>query len=259
MSNNLFTLDVASRTDVGRRRPHNEDSMISVIPEDQQILAHKGALFIVADGLGGHDKGEVASKLTVETVSHSYYHNESESVSAQLLQAIHYTNTVIYEQIDTTQKSSWSAMGSTCIAAVIHSDTFYIANIGDSRAYLIRDNALRQISQDHSWVAEQVRAGILTEEQARIHQQRNIITRCLGPHAEVEVDLFEETMHEGDTLLLCSDGLSGLVEDSEILDIVTGSTPQESVERLIALANERGGSDNITIIVGHVCLAQAKE
>ena len=259
MLNDLFTLDVALRTDVGKRRPHNEDSMISVIPEDQQIRAGKGALFIVADGLGGHDKGEVASKLTVETVSHAYYHDESESISAQLLQAIHHTNTVIHEQIDNTQKNSWAAMGSTCVAAVIHSEKLYIANVGDSRAYLIRDNTMRQISQDHSWVAEQVRAGILTEEQARMHQQRNIITRCLGPHAEVEVDLFEEPIQGGDTLLLCSDGLSGLVEDAEILHIVTGSTPQESVERLIALANERGGSDNITTIVGHVCLAQAKE
>jgi protein phosphatase len=252
MVDNLFTLDIAAGTDVGKMRPHNEDSMISVVPEDQSTLTDKGVLFIVADGLGGHEKGEVASKLTVETVSQFYYHSEGESISEQLRQAIIYTNAIIHEQIDNANKGPLAAMGSTCVAAVFHGGVFYIANVGDSRAYLIQRHAIRQISRDHSWVAEQVQAGFLTAEQARVHKQRNIITRCLGPHANIEVDQFEETAQEGDILLLCSDGLSGLVDDGEIRAIVKNLPPQESVDCLIALANERGGIDNITTIVARV-------
>src|SRR5438067_9710128 len=125
----------------------------------------------------------------------------------------------------------------------------YIANVGDSRAYIVRGGQVKQVSQDHSWVAEQVRAGLLTEDQARTHAQRNVITRCLGTQADVEIDVFPEQLEEKDALVLCTDGLSGLVSDDEIRRIVDQAQPQESVYHLVERANENGGPDNITAIV----------
>jgi serine/threonine protein phosphatase PrpC len=254
----LFHLEVGSRTDTGRKRSNNEDNMMSVVPQDEQVRARKGALFIVADGLGGHDKGEVASEMVVNTVKRLYYEDASnDDVTSSLLHAIQKANSSLYlDSLDggVTER----AMGTTCIAVVLQGEKAYFANVGDSRAYLVREGQVRQVSQDHSWVADQVRAGILTKEQARIHGQRNVITRCMGARANVEVDVFTETMQEGDVLVLCTDGLSGVVTDDEIGSIVQRHGAQESVEHLIAQANENGGPDNITAIVARVSRADTK-
>ena len=249
MSNQL-RLDVAQLTDVGRKRPHNEDHMAHVIPKDPQTLSKKGALFVVADGMGGHAAGEIASEIAVETISVVYYQDDNEDVSTSLVHAIKRANTLIHQRA--AENMLRSGMGTTCIAAVLRGSTAYIANVGDSRLYLVRGNHVQQISQDHSWVAEQVRAKLLTEEQARSHAQRNVITRCLGTQTDVDVDLFIEPLEVGDALILCSDGLSGLIEDDELLSIVNQYVPQESVYHLIERANEHGGPDNITAIVVRV-------
>lgn len=243
-------LDVAQLTDVGRRREHNEDNMAFVIPKDPQVMANKGALFIVADGMGGHAAGEVASEIAVDTVSNMYYQEDSADVAISLLRAIKRANASIHQRA--AENMLRTGMGTTCVAAVLRGNMAYIANVGDSRAYLLRGNSAKQISQDHSWVAEQVRAGLLTEEQARTHAQRNVITRCLGTQAEVEVDVFHEELQEGDSLVLCTDGLSGLVNDEELQRIVDQFVPQESVYHLVERANENGGPDNITAIVVRV-------
>ena len=243
-------LDVAQLTDVGRKREHNEDNMAYVIPKDPQVMAKRGALFIVADGMGGHAAGEVASEIAVDTVSSVYYQDDSDDVAVSLLQAIKRANTSIHQRA--AENMSRSGMGTTCVTAVLRGDMAYIANVGDSRAYIIRSGLVRQVSQDHSWVAEQVRAGILTEDQARTHAQRNVITRCLGTQADVEVDVFAEPLQEGDSLVLCTDGLSGLVNDEDLQKIVDQFVPQESVYHLVERANENGGSDNITAIVVRV-------
>ncbi len=240
-------LDVAQLTDVGRKRPHNEDNMAYVIPKDPQVMARKGALFIVADGMGGHAAGEVASEIAVDTVSYSYYQDDSEDVATSLLHAIKRANSLIHQRA--AENMLRSGMGTTCVAAVLRGNVAYIANVGDSRAYLMRHGHGKQVSQDHSWVAEQVRAGLLTEDQARSHAQRNVITRCLGTQSEVEVDVFTEQLEEGDSLILCTDGLSGLVGDDELRVIVDQFVPQESVYHLVERANENGGPDNITAIV----------
>ncbi len=246
----LLHIDVALLTDVGRKRPINEDSMASVIPDEPRVLMKKGALFIVADGLGGHTKGEVASKMTVDAVRNVYYQEGGNTdIASWLLHAVQRANEVIYHQIDVEDKTSFGAMGSTCTAVVLHDNIAYIANVGDSRAYLIRDGLPRQISQDHSWVAEQVRTGKLTSKDARGHSKGNIITRCLGTCPDVEVDVFIEPVQDRDALLLCSDGLSNFVHDEELSAFVEYYEPQESVARLVACANERGGIDNITAIV----------
>src|SRR5437763_2162620 len=208
------------------------------------------ALFIAANGMVGHAASEVASEIAVDTVGNAYYMDDNEDVATPLLQAIKRANTAIYQRA--AENMLRSGMGTTCVAAVLRGNMSYIANVGDSRAYLVRGNQVRQISQDHSWVAEQVRAGLLTEEQARTHAQRNVITRCLGTQPDVEVDVFREPLQEGDCLILCTDGLSGLVSDEELLRIVEQSVPQESVYHLVERANENGGPDNITAIVVRV-------
>ncbi len=243
-------IDVAQLTDVGRKREHNEDNMAYVIPKDPQVMTKKGALFIVADGMGGHAAGEVASEIAVDTVSNVYYQDDSDDVAVSLLHAIKRANTSIHQRA--AENMSRIGMGTTCVTAVLRGDMAYIANVGDSRAYIIRSSHVRQVSQDHSWVAEQVRAGILTEDQARTHAQRNVITRCLGTQADVEVDVFAESLQEGDSLVLCTDGLSGLVSDEDLRRIVDQFVPQESVYHLVERANENGGPDNITAIVVRV-------
>jgi serine/threonine protein phosphatase PrpC len=240
-------LEVAQLTDVGRKREHNEDNMAYVIPKDPQVMAKKGALFIVADGMGGHAAGEVASEIAVDTVSNVYYQDDSDDVAYSLLHAIKRANALIHQRA--AENMLRSGMGTTCVAAVLRGNMAYIANVGDSRAYLVRDGQVKQVSQDHSWVAEQVRAGLLTEDQARTHAQRNVITRCLGTQADVEIDVFPEQLEDKDALVLCTDGLSGLVSDDEIRRIVDQSGPQDSVYHLVQRANENGGPDNITAIV----------
>ncbi|HEX6482779.1 MAG TPA: Stp1/IreP family PP2C-type Ser/Thr phosphatase [Ktedonobacteraceae bacterium] len=243
-------LDVAQLTDVGRKREHNEDNMAYVIPKDPQVMAMKGALFIVADGMGGHAAGEVASEIAVDTVSNAYYQDDGDDVAASLLQSIRRANAAIHQRA--AENMLRSGMGTTCVAAVLRGSVAYIANVGDSRAYLVRNGQVKQISQDHSWVYEQVRAGLLTEDQARTHAQRNVITRSLGTQVEVDIDVFHEPLQEGDTLILCSDGLSGLVSDEELQRIVDQFVPQESVYHLVERANANGGPDNITAIVVRV-------
>lgn len=236
-----FTFHVGQRTDIGRQRKNNEDSLTSVIPQDIETLAKRGALFVVSDGLGGHDNGELASNLAVRTVSESYYQDETTDVSQSLRHAIQQANAAVHR--------AGNGMGTTCVAAVLLGDTAYVANVGDSRAYLIRNGQFKQISQDHSIVADELRAGLITKEQARNHPQRNIITRCLGTEDTVEVDTFTEPVQAGDLLLLCTDGLNALVTDEELTHIVQTMQPTESASQLINRANEEGGPDNITAIV----------
>jgi serine/threonine protein phosphatase PrpC len=243
-------LEFAELTDVGRRRDSNEDSMTRLIPKDPKLMERKGAIFVVADGMGGHAAGEVASEIAVETIREEYYEAASDEVMEILAQAIKQANQVIYDRA--TEQAARAGMGTTCVAVVIRGPLAYIANVGDSRVYLLRDGQIRQLTNDHSWVAEQVRAGMLTDEQARTHAHRNVITRALGTQPEVEADLFVEPLQDEDFLLLCSDGLSGPVSDEEMKRIVSSAPPQEAVRALITEANEQGGPDNITAVLVHV-------
>ena len=240
-------LVVAQRTDVGRKRQHNEDNVAYIIPKDEQLLARKGALFIVADGMGGNAAGEVASEIAVSTICNLYYQNTDPDVPANLVSAIRYANLAIYQSAHENQQQS--GMGTTCVVAVLRGETAFVANVGDSRAYLVRRGMVKQVTQDHSWVMEQIQMGNLSEEEARTHEMRNVITRSLGPFPDVDVDIFAEQLEEGDALVLCSDGLSGMMTDIDILRIVESFSPQESVIQLLEYANAQGGADNITAIV----------
>jgi PPM family protein phosphatase len=232
----------SARTDVGRSRDHNEDSYGVGTGEQAERL---GELFVVCDGMGGHAAGEVASSMAVETILSDYYADEVEERPVALEQAFDRANEQIYA-------GGRGSMGTTGVAALLHHDALHVANVGDSRAYLIRDGEIRQITRDHSFVSDQVAAGLITPDQARSSPHRNVITRALGYQPEVSVDLFRLPLQVGDIILLCSDGLHGLVTDAEIAEAVTGHEPDRAVERLIELANQRGGSDNITVAIAHV-------
>ncbi len=253
MSMSTPSLVFAQRTDTGLQRQSNEDSVLSVLPEDQRVMENKGALFVVADGLGGHASGEMASQLAVNTMREVYYQQESASTATSLRLAMEQANTRIYEKnlAESPGLEQEKLMGTTCVAAVVRGDTLYVANVGDSRAYIVRGGQARQISLDHSVVARQVREGLLTKEQAIDHPERNKIYRCLGIHDVVEVDIFSEKLQTGDLLLLCTDGLSEVAED-EVMGIVQQYEPQESVQHLIQRANALGGRDNITAIVARI-------
>jgi serine/threonine protein phosphatase PrpC len=240
-------LSVAKLTDVGRARPHNEDYVDYRIPPDPQQLARRGSIFLVADGMGGHQAGEVASRGAVEAVMESYFADANHDVPTSLVRAFRFANQKLHAQAQAD--ASKGGMGTTLVAAVVLGRKVYVANVGDSRAYLINRTGITQITEDHSWVEEQVRAGLLSMEQARRHPQRNLVTRALSSKPSVEVDLFEGEINAGDTILLCSDGLTGRVEDEEIATIVRQHPPHQAAERLVALANERGGNDNITVLI----------
>ena len=248
-----FTLDVAQRTDIGRTRATNEDNLISVVPQDSRLLQTKGALFVVSDGMGGHSRGEVASALAVQKVKEYYYQDLQDDIPTALQEAIKQANLTIYQanEAEMTPGASGFDMGATCVAAVLHDQMLYAANVGDSRVYVLHEGQLRQVTRDHSLVAQLVERGQITPAEARTHEKRNQIYRALGL-PEVEVDLFTEPVQEGDTLILCTDGLSGVVEDEDLRAIVEQYGPEEGVQHLIARANEEGGPDNVTAIVVRV-------
>jgi protein phosphatase len=227
-------LESAAATDTGRMRAGNEDA---VVAED--------GLYVVADGMGGHVGGEVASKLAIETVLAS-------TPADGIVEAVRMANRAILERA--AKDASLRGMGTTlCALALVDDDgeqRVEIVNVGDSRAYLFRDGMLEQITEDHNYVAQLEREGRLTREEARVHPQRNIITRVLGSDPEVEVDSFPVDPFRGDRFVLCSDGLFSEVEDDEIADILRAHPePQGAVDVLVELANERGGRDNISVVI----------
>jgi serine/threonine protein phosphatase PrpC len=240
-------IETAELTDIGRRRSDNQDNLAQRVPEDPEELERDGALFVVADGMGGHAAGEVASTVAVQTMTETYFEAAHGEVLQGLAQAIKQSNEAILTIA--RENAGRTGMGTTLVAAVLCQGILYVANIGDSRAYLLRNGKLRQLTEDHSWVAEQVRAGILTEEQARNHVHRNVITRSLGTQANVTADVFVEPAREGDVLLLCSDGLHGYVSDAVIAETLGSLSTEEAAQRLIDLANEAGGPDNITVSI----------
>jgi protein phosphatase len=229
-------------TDVGKTRDHNEDSFGVGQGEQAERL---GDLLVVCDGMGGHAAGEVASKIGVDTILSIYYGDASEDRARVLEQAFEQANEQIYER-------GHGSMGTTGVAALLLHDALHVANVGDSRAYLIRDGEIRQISRDHSFVGDQLAAGLITADQARSSPHRNVITRALGYQSGVTVDLFRWPLQIDDIIVLCSDGLHGLVSDAEIVRIAGEATPETAVRQLIDLANSRGGTDNITVAIAQV-------
>jgi len=253
------------QTDVGRERDHNEDAIGIAIPGgpvhlytnegmielpsvgDASALHAKGALFLVSDGMGGHQAGEVASELAARTIIHEYYADPNDNVAESLHRAVNKANAAVYTWAQASAQRK--GMGTTVAVAVLRGAESHIAWVGDSRVYLMRNGVLQQSTDDHSFVWEQVKAGILTKEAARNHPQKNVVTRALGHKPEVEVDSRAAQLQPDDMLLICSDGLSGPVDDPHLEAILKEYPPTEAVPHLIQAANAAGGPDNISAIV----------
>jgi len=240
-------------SDMGRVRSNNEDCY-RLVPEM--------GLFVLSDGMGGEAHGEVASALAVETVVKHCLEGENDPASPifgetqpswsaktkRLSSAVHLANKKIFESA--SQDSEQTGMGATLTALWLADDRISIAHVGDSRAYVLRTGSLQQLTSDHSLVAEQVRRGILTTAQAEESDMQSVLLRALGANPEVEVDAEEHPLFPRDVLLLCSDGLTRMVTEPEIAGTLQSDPdPSKSAEKLVALANERGGADNITVIV----------
>jgi len=232
----------AGRTDVGVVRSGNEDAFL-MVPDS--------GVFIVADGMGGHAAGEVASEMAVQIVARSLdgvLGRSDEETAEVIRKGIVEANSSIFQR--TLVEQDKRGMGTTATALVINGERYMIGHVGDSRAYLFRDAQLLQITKDHSYVQEQVDAGYLTPAQARTHPYSNVITRCVGANSDVAPDVYGGTLRPDDLFLIASDGLTGMLEDEDLLTILTsGRSPGELVDRLISEANRRGGLDNVTVII----------
>jgi serine/threonine protein phosphatase PrpC len=241
----------AGVTDVGRKRDHNEDSFL--IDEDLK-------LFVVADGMGGHAGGGTASRIAVETIDRELRQVRTSQgsvleattplqdspVPEAIRAAVERACIAIYSKAQ--EDPRLAGMGTTVISLLMKGDQAFFAHVGDSRAYLIRGDLIQQISEDHSLVNEQIKAGMITPEEAKHSRYKNIITRSVGFEEEVQVDVMGLLSEPGDVFVLCSDGMANMMEDPEILHIVRHHPLSEVPRTLVDLANERGGDDNITVI-----------
>jgi PPM family protein phosphatase len=240
-------------THVGKQRQHNEDAF---------LVADEAKLYLVADGMGGHAAGEIASRIAVDSISEFILHTKEDDgtwphaydehfgrATNRLMAALRLANTRVLEAM--RKDARLRGMGTTVVACLADGETMSVAHVGDSRAYMIRNNQLQRITNDHSWVFEQVQAGMLTEAEAEKHPLRNVITRALGGALQVSPDATEIEAKTGDVYLLCSDGLTGMVPEDEILRLVTSHDGdlEGAAQALIDTANERGGLDNITAVL----------
>ncbi len=239
-------------TDVGMKRTNNEDAY---------LINDELNLFVVCDGMGGHVGGELASAIAVNTVEEVLSNIEAdpaaelpddpvEATREKIRYAIRLAGKRIYEKA--VAEPEFKGMGTTALVLLVDSGNAFVAHVGDSRAYVVRDDLIEQLTEDHSLVNEKIRAGVLTPEEAKTHKLRNIITRSLGYQEDVDVDIQVRAVRRNDTFMLCSDGLSNLVETAEMGEAVRSASPQGASRALIEMACARGGDDNITTVICRV-------
>lgn len=241
---------VGAKTDMGRVRENNEDKYEFFVPSEDHVLASRGAAFIVCDGMGGAEAGQIASELAVKTFLDAYYHTPSNDPTSVLSGAVRSACRFMISVGKAVP--SRKGMGTTLSALVLLQDTAYVCHVGDSRIYRLRDGATARLTHDHTWVDEMVAAGKLTEAEASVHPYRHVITRAISTDAEVEPDVTTDSVQAGDVYMLCSDGLVNHVADSTIHEVLSSEGPSEAAWKLVALALQGGGSDNVTVIVVHV-------
>ena len=235
-------LNYFSATDIGLQRKLNEDYYDNYVDGNTTLM-------VVADGMGGHNAGEIASELAVKSFIYYFreHSEEAKDLTNFLCQCVNYSNGIIYEE--SHNDDELSNMGTTIVAALIHENYLYILNVGDSRAYFKNKFGFKQVSRDHSLVNDLLISGTITEEEAKNYERKNVITKSLGSETTVEPDITSLEINEGDIVLLCSDGLNSLVSDSEIDQIISNKdeSEEERIFKLIDLSLSRGGYDNITI------------
>jgi len=235
-------------TDVGRARTENQDAVVFTRPGADSVLATHGVIAVIADGMGGCNGGMIASTLACDSVPRHYF-SSTERTPVALRAAVEATNNQIYQTAQ--EHPELAGMGTTCIAVVVVGNRGWLAYVGDSRLYLIRAGHIYRMSEDHSVVFEMVRQGLLTPEEARNHEDRNVLSRALGTKPYVEVSCWEEPfpIRSDDRFLLCSDGLHDLVADDELLKIAGNGEGGAAAEKLVETANKCGGHDNISVIL----------
>jgi PPM family protein phosphatase len=248
-------IEVSSQSDIGCLRTNNEDSFGYWEPEDDLQFLRKGRLAVVADGMGGYEGGQEASRLAVETLLAAYRDSKGIDPQQALVEALQAAHQQIRQY--SFAHPALRGMGTTCTAAAIvrgedggaEYGALYYVHVGDTRLYLIRDGQITRVTRDHSYVGRLVESGMISPEEAETHPQRNILTAALGTNPDLIMDspAQPEPLHPEDVLLICSDGLWGQVRDAEILDAVENNNAEQSGRELIRLARERGGPDNITV------------
>ena len=244
----------AGLTDTGMVRDHNEDAYKIPLDVDPETLTTKGHLYILADGMGGHQKGEIASDVTIRTISQEYYATipkltDKTDLEQVIIEAL---NKAIMKANENVMYATEGG-GTTVVTAVLHDSFLVTMNVGDSRSYLLRNNKLQLISKDHSLVSRLVEMGKITEEQALSHPRRNVLYQALGQGTDVDIYIYQTQLKVKDVIILCSDGLWGEVPDGAIQEVLhRASSPLEAAKELIELANESGGNDNITAIIVQV-------
>ncbi len=237
----------AGWTDIGLQRPTNEDSF-AVVQEGRDV-ERRGPCYIVCDGLGGAKAGEVASRVATDAFVTAWFSREltAEDTRHRLRLAVHEANRVVHRL--SLSSDEMAGMGTTLVALVPHAGWVYVCNVGDSRGYRLRGSVLTQLTKDHTMAADMIRQGLLDPAYAQQVSERNILTRAVGTSTTVEVDVVSDELHAGDRYLLCSDGLWGTVFESGLKAGLTGGSPEETVHRLVDLANTCGGPDNSTAVV----------
>lgn len=234
-----------SITDIGVKRKTNQDSVYC----EENVVGNFPNLFIVADGMGGANAGDLASKTCVECVVAKVEESEKKTPVSCLEEAISYANEEVYRMAE--ENIELEGMGTTIVAATLCEPQMYVANIGDSRLYVIDEDEIRQITEDHSLVEEMVKEGEIERREARFHPNKNFITRALGTAKQVEADFFEVEVKPGDTVLLCSDGLSNMMDDEDMMYMIRRyyDDIETAGKKLVEKANECGGKDNISLIL----------
>ena len=228
-------------TDIGQIRSSNQDSF---------YIDTNGKWCVVADGMGGHNGGETASKIAVETVKENMVGFDKDDFIEKFQELCHKANAAIYNAA--SEDESLYGMGTTIVLCGFSKNKVTVAHIGDSRAYLLSGNKLKRITRDHSVVQDLLDNGTITEEQAKVHPQKNFITRAVGTDKDVEADINTYTFKKNDSIIICSDGLTSMVDDSAILEISKDNSPGVAVQKLAALANIKGGKDNITVVIARM-------
>lgn len=248
-------MEVAILSDVGRVRENNEDSYLYWEAESEDEFRRKGRLAVIADGMGGYEGGQEASRLAVETVRAVYDKFLSDDPQAVLTEAF----TVAHERIQSfaEQHPQFHGMGTTCTALAVLGRQLYCAHVGDSRLYLVRDGEASRLTRDHSYVGRLVENGIVRSEDAETHPQRHILTAALGSGVQVAADISQQPfiLQEDDGLVLCTDGLWGLVNEREVACVIDENSPGDACRELVKTALRRGGPDNITVLVLRVARA----
>ncbi len=243
----LAKVSIGAKTDLGRVRENNEDKFEFYVSDDETILASRGQVFVVCDGMGGHAAGQIASELACKTFIDVYLNHPAADVKEALVEALQAANRYVF--LVAKSVPSRRGMGTTFTGMVLLQNMGYVVQVGDSRAYRLRKGDLTQLTEDHTYMNEMVRMGVLTPEQAAVHPQKHVLTRAVGVEENVVCDVFEFEIQEGDTYFLCSDGVLNHVEDDQIAQILSSNSPAAAAWKMVGAALLGGGSDNTTAIV----------